>query len=97
MLGSHDVRPMYYDGERGVRSLEWEFPQRRVESLPLTPEFEHYNDLLREAELYRLARRLPQHPSLASQAWSRAQDWLDELTCRVRSYAFRQPCPEPAA
>ena len=97
MFGPYDVHSMFYDRKRSALPLQGESPQRRVESLPLTLEWEHYNDLLREAEFERLARRLPQRPSLASQAWSRAQDWLGELTCRVRSSAFRQPCPEPAA
>jgi hypothetical protein len=97
MFGLYDQYPLFYDRKRGVVSRPWESVKSRAVNVPGPTGDEHYNDLLREADQYRLAMRLPQRPSLASQAWSRAQDVLSEITCRVRSYAFRQPCPEPVA
>jgi len=96
MFGAFDSHPMFHDPQRGDPYRELEYPQRRRENSASALELDRHGDLLREAEYYRLVRRLPQRPSWASQAWSRAQLFLGVLACRVRTYAFRRPCPEPA-
>jgi len=97
MFGAYDSYPLFYDPERDDLYLLGEYPQRRRESLPFSLDRERYNDLLREAEFYRLVSRLPQQPSWASRAWSRLHVWVDELACRLRTQALRQPCTDPVA
>jgi hypothetical protein len=94
MLGPYNQRPMFYDEGRRYLRLEWEYPPRASRSLFETLEHEPMENLMLQAEIYRLADQAPHGPSLGSRMRARMEGWLDEARCRFYSYRFRQPCPE---
>jgi hypothetical protein len=97
MFSPYDHHPIFYDRRRRNLPLDWDYGVHESADPFLSLGREHYEQLLQEAELNRLVRRLPQRPSWASQARPRVQSWLVEVRCRVRNSDLRQPCPEPAA
>ena len=96
MLGPYDLPPAFYGDKRGSQLLDWELRTRSRSQVKTISE-EHLDTLLFEAENQRRLNGLPHGASWASRLYTNAQDWLDDVRCRLHSMGFGQPCPEAAS
>lgn len=79
---------MLYDKKHNNQYMQWEYSRHEHVNSPLPVDYEHYQQLLLEAEEARLAHDLPRGPSWTARLALYAGAWMVKAGCRLERLGF---------